>query len=36
MDLDARFARRGKPWCADIDGYSLHTGVTVRGNDTPP
>jgi len=33
MDLDARFARRGKPWCADIDGYSLHAGVTVRGDD---
>jgi len=32
-DLDARFASRGKPWCADIDGYSLHAGVTVRGND---
>jgi len=33
MDLDARLARRGKPWCADIDGYSLHAGVTVRGAD---
>ena len=33
MDLDARFARRGKPWCADLDGYSLHAGVTVRGDD---
>jgi hypothetical protein len=33
MDLDARFARRGKPWCADIDGYRLHAGVTVRGDD---
>lgn len=33
MDLDARFARRGKLWCADIDGYSLHAGVTVRGDD---
>ena len=25
--------RRGKPWCADLDGYSLHAGVTVRGDD---
>jgi hypothetical protein len=33
IDLDARFARRGKPFCADIDSYSLHAGVTVRGND---
>jgi hypothetical protein len=33
MGLDARFARRGKPWCADLDGYSLHAGVTVRGDD---
>jgi hypothetical protein len=22
MDLDTRFARRGKPWCADIDGFN--------------
>jgi|GEM_PF-1013815 len=33
MDLDARFARRGKPWCANLDGYSLHAGITVRGDD---
>jgi len=33
MDLNARFARRGKPWCANLDGYSLHAGITVRGDD---
>ena len=33
MDLDARFARPGKLWCADIDGYRLQAGVTVRGAD---
>jgi len=33
MDLEARLARRGKPFCPEIDGNSLHAGVTVRGDD---
>ena len=32
-DDEARFAKRGKRLCADIDGWSLHAAVTVRGDD---
>lgn len=32
-DDDARFGKRGKRLCADIDGWNLHAAVTVRADD---
>lgn len=32
-DDDARFDKRGKRLCADIDGWNLHAAVMVRGDD---
>jgi len=30
---DARFDKRGKRLCADIDGWNLHAAVMVRGDN---